>query len=480
MRVRQAVLTLAALCAAPLCFPDTIYLKKGSKIEAQNVREEGGAIKYEQNGTTFSIPTSWVERVEVDGSSFQGGEGEAEDGEAGSGQRSGARDSRSRDSRSPDSRSNAPADESLTRPDAKDLARADRQGGATAAHAYFEAGRFEFERGNLDQAIDYFGRAHSFLPQNAAILSWQVSTLMRAERHREALPLAERLVKLAPREPDALNLLAMTQYKLDRTDDAIRNWKESLRLEPNPSVEQWLAKADRESTAEATFGQRETTNFSLRFQGSKTPPRFTSEILETLEAHYKQLERELGKSPRHPVVVTLYTRQTFFDVTEAPSWAGAVNDGRLRIPVEGLESMTPELSRTLIHELAHSFIFEVGGRRAPGWLHEGVAEMVEGGSSLERMRAIAALFAQKKHIPMRALERQFSTLSVERARLAYAQAQAATEYIRQRYGMQDLVTILERIGGGAAPEQALRSVIGSSYAEFEQELGAHLAKTYGP
>jgi len=142
--------------------------------------------------------------------------------------------------------------------------------------------------------------------------------------------------------------------------------------------------------------------------------------------------------------------------------------------------MTPELSRVLIHELAHSFVNEVSARRAPGWLHEGVAQMVEGRSSLEGARTIAALFAQKKQIPMRALERHFSTLSTERARLAYAQAQAAVEYIRQRYGMQDVVSILERIGAGSTPEQALRAVTGSNYAEFEQELGAYLVKTYGP
>ncbi|MGH9531329.1 MAG: peptidase MA family metallohydrolase [Terriglobales bacterium] len=466
MKVRRTVLTIFLLWLAPLCPADTIYLKKGSKIEAQNVREENGALKYEQNGTTFSIPLSWVERVVFDGTSFKGAEGEEE-------AEKGSRGNRRESGTGSGNASPAPG------PSAKDLAKAERQGPDAAAHAYFEAGRYEAERGNLDQAIEYFGRAHRFLPQNAAILSWQVSALLRAERYREALAPAERLVKLAPNTPHALNLLAMTQYKLDRTDEAIRNWKESLRIEPNSGVEQWLAKADRESTAEATFGQRETSNFSLRFQGSKTPPRFTSEILETLESHYKQLERELGKSPRDAVVVTLYTRQTYFDVTQAPSWSGAVNDGKLRIPVEGLESMTPDLSRTLMHELAHSFIFELSGRRAPGWLHEGIAQMVAGGGSLERTRAVAELFAQKKHIPMRALERQFSTLNAVRASMAYAQSQAATEYIRQRYGMQDLVSILERIGAGATPEQALRAVTGSNYAEFEQELGAYLVKTYG-
>src|SRR5204862_4087546 len=43
------------------------------------------------------------------------------------------------------------------------------------------------------------------------------------------------------------------------------------------------------------------------------------------------------------MVVTLYTQKQFFNITEAPSWAGGVNDGKLRIPIQGVTSMTPEL-----------------------------------------------------------------------------------------------------------------------------------------
>jgi len=35
---------------------------------------------------------------------------------------------------------------------------------------------------------------------------------------------------------------------------------------------------------------------------------------------------------------------------------GALNDGRIRVPVEGLTSMTEELARVLKHELTHSFV----------------------------------------------------------------------------------------------------------------------------
>ena len=74
---------------------------------------------------------------------------------------------------------------------------------------------------------------------------------------------------------------------------------------------------------------------------------------------------------------SLYTGQAFFDVTQAPSWTGAVNDGKLRIPIEGVGSITPELAHVLKHELAHSFINQISAGRCPQWLHEGIAQALE-------------------------------------------------------------------------------------------------------
>jgi len=69
------------------------------------------------------------------------------------------------------------------------------------------------------------------------------------------------------------------------------------------------------------------------------------------------------------------------DVTRAPSWSGAINDGKLRIPVSGVQSVTPELARVLKHELTHSFISQMSSNRCPTWLNEGIAQMEEGKSS---------------------------------------------------------------------------------------------------
>ena len=134
---------------------------------------------------------------------------------------------------------------------------------------------------------------------------------------------------------------------------------------------------------------------------------------------------------------------------------GAINDGKLRIPIEGVSSMTPELSRVLKHELAHSFIADITHNRCPTWLNEGVAQAVEPKSSASHGQALAQLFGSSSQIPLNALEGPFNSFSTYQAVVAYAESLAAVEYIRDTYGMSDVVRILERIGQGSSAEAAL-------------------------
>ena len=44
------------------------------------------------------------------------------------------------------------------------------------------------------------------------------------------------------------------------------------------------------------------------------------------------------------IVVLLYPNQAFRDITRSPSWAGALNDGKIRVPVSGLNMVNPQLA----------------------------------------------------------------------------------------------------------------------------------------
>ena len=169
----------------------------------------------------------------------------------------------------------------------------------------------------------------------------------------------------APESPDAYTVLGYAQQACDRTKEAMASWKHSLELRPDPAVQQFLAKAQREQNAETDFAQRESSHFVLHYEGQQTSEAFREQILAALESDYDDLARDLGTPPRDNILVTLYTEQAFFDVTRAPSWTGALNDGKFRIPISGLSSMTPELARVLKHELAHSFINQISAGPLP-------------------------------------------------------------------------------------------------------------------
>ena len=173
-------------------------------------------------------------------------------------------------------------------------------------------------------------------------------------------------------------MLGFVQFANDHTSEAIRWWKKSLAVRPDATVTQYLEKAERESKAECDFSQRESSHFNLHFEGKSTSENFRHNLLATLDSEFDDLVRDLGYSPRNVVPVTLYTQQAFFDVTRAPAWTGAINDGKIRIPVSGISNVTPELARVLKHELTHSFVAQITSNRCPTWLNEGVAQMEEG------------------------------------------------------------------------------------------------------
>ena len=215
------------------------------------------------------------------------------------------------------------------------------------------------------------------------------------------------------------------------------------------------------------------------FPSIQTSEAFRGQIIAALESDFDDLVRDLGSPPRDNILVTLYTEQAFFDVTRAPTWAGAINDGKLRIPINGLNSLTPELARVLKHELAHSFITQLSGGRAPGWLQEGIAQFLEPKSLGGDGRQLSVLFKTQRNIPINVLEGSFQRLAGAQVYVAYAESLAAVAYINDSYGLSDIQRILERIAQGNSTEAALRATIHSDYGQFESDLGRYLADKYG-
>jgi tetratricopeptide (TPR) repeat protein len=459
---------LVAVRPAPA---DVIHLKNGRSIWADAVRENKDHVEYDLGEDTYAIPKSSVDHIDTGGvAPVHGG--------------SGAASANALDITPPAPSFSHETDvaEKVIREgkvDADALSAIAATGNAElAATAYFLAGKHESDHGNFPQAKRDYESALRFQPDNSTLLLYYAATLMRTGHASEALTYAQHAANVSPDSPDAMGMLGFAQFASDHTPDAIRSWKKSLALRPDATVSQYLARAERESSAEAAFSQRESSHFNLHFEGKDTSETFRRDLLATLNSEYDDLVRDLGYSPLNNIAVTLYTQQTFFDVTRAPSWTGALNDGKLRIPVSGVQSVTPDLARILKHELTHSFVSQMSGNRCPTWLNEGVAQIEEGKSSGANGHLLAQMFASGNEIPFNILEGSFMSFSAPEATVAYAESLAATEYIRDAYGMSEVTRILELLAQGNSTEAALRTTVHSDYRQLRDEMAQALKAKY--
>jgi len=449
---------------------DVIHLKNGRTIWADQVREDKDKVIYDVGDDSYAIPKSSIERIDA------GGVAPAP--------------SASPAAAMPDFTPAAPTfdhEGDISQKIIHDgkidsVALAELEGSGNSelvATGYFLAGKFESDHGNFPQAKTYYDAALRFQPNNPTLLIYYAATLMRTGQASQAIPYAERAVRLAPDSPDALAMLGFVQFASDHTAEAIRWWKKSLAVRPDATVTQYLERAERESKAESDFSQHESSHFNLHFEGKDTSESFRRDLLATLDADFDDLVRDLGYSPRNNIAVTLYTQQAFFDVTRAPSWSGAINDGKLRIPISGISTVTPDLARVLKHELTHSFISQITSNRCPTWLNEGIAQMEEGKSAASNGRPLAQLFATGAEIPYNTLEGSFMSYSGQQAAAAYAESLAAVEYIRDTYGIGEVQHILERLGQGSSTEAALRVTIHSDYKQMRDDIAHWLNEKYG-
>jgi hypothetical protein len=105
-----------------------------------------------------------------------------------------------------------------------------------------------------------------------------------------------------------------------------------------------------------------------------------------------------------------------------------------------------------------------------------MAQLMEPRTSSSYASRLSALFQERKTIPFSALEGSYTRFSDMQAQVAYAESLSGVEYLRDRYGMGEVLRMLRNIGSGAEPEMALRQSTGMDYSVFAQRVGEYLAK----
>jgi tetratricopeptide (TPR) repeat protein len=330
----------------------------------------------------------------------------------------------------------------------------------------------------MEHALADERTALTFTPENPILLLNVAYLHLRRSEYKRALDYLERAQRAAPENPDVPKLAGWAYYGLNKLEQAVREWQRALTLRPDDEVRAALAKARRDQQEEENYRENESSHFTLRYSGG-AEPELAREILRALETHFSVIESQLSYAPPEPIGVILYTQQAFADITRAPGWAGALNDGRIRVPVQGLTQLTPELSRVLKHELTHSFVRQKTHAAAPTWVQEGLAQWMEGKRSDANAAGLLQVYDAKQAMALGDLEGTWLKFPNETAAYAYAWALANVEYIVQVNGMTDMQRILDRLAEGMATEAAMRDVLRDDYDELMESTAQYLRKTYG-
>jgi Peptidase MA superfamily len=140
--------------------------------------------------------------------------------------------------------------------------------------------------------------------------------------------------------------------------------------------------------------------------------------------------------------------------------------------VEGLHG---DNRQVFIHELAHVALFQVlGGRHAPNWLDEGLAQFVaREWQSTDSVRLTVALLFDGL-IPLSELTTHWPR-GGSRAKLAYAQSLSLVIYLNQR---RDLLPLLAALADGQNSARAVRSATGLAPSVFEKRWRRYLERRH--
>ena len=487
-RFRTLLLGVALLFTSGQAAADTIVLKNGRRIIALSAVEEGDRVKYLTSAGELSLPKSIVDHIEKGGGVSMSGSHGAEAANL-----TIAPPEMESSGASAEVELGAVHDGAIDREYIAKLESAARSGGRqanrSAALGHHSAANFELAHGDMEHALVDARTALTYAPEEPVFLMNVAYLLLRRSEFKESLEYLERARRFAPDNADVPKLEGWAYYGLNKLDQAVAEWKHALAMRPDKEVQAALERALADKKEEESYKENESSHFKLRYNGAAAPA-LARDVLRTLEKHFSAIESELNFTPPESIGVILYTQDAFSDITRAPAWAGAVNDGRIRVPVQGLESVDSELSRVLKHELTHSFIAQktrsacMGLKascaiHAPTWVQEGLAQWMEGQRSGESAAVLVQIYSDGHAIPLGRLEGSWLNMSGEMARYTYAWALANIEYIVQAGGMGDIERILDRVGAGMATEAALREVLHSDYNDLMQSTAEYLRKSYG-
>lgn len=350
------------------------------------------------------------------------------------------------------------------------------------AAAYVYVAQKEMSHNKYSEAAEYFDLARELIPDNASYSMMRGVALFLAKNYDGSKREFERAISVSGENVDVLFYLGRISYDTGDLILALQYWEKALALDAgNKIIREYAAKVRRELTVEGRMDKGQSSRFEISYDAEFTPG-LAAEILDALEGAYNLVGADLNHFPSARVPVILYTKKDYRLVTAGPDWSGGMYDGKIRLPIGGMQELTPQLRGVLIHEYTHVVVYELTRGNVPTWLNEGLAEYEGRKYFNPPMASLGRKAKQGTYLSVPSLEGPFTSLGNNEALLAYQQSYSMVNFMIATYGWFNVKEILLNLGKKMSIEMAIKNALsgfGLDYAAMVQEWQVYMKNEFG-
>jgi hypothetical protein len=286
----------------------------------------------------------------------------------------------------------------------------------------------------------------------------------RLGQYDAAIANVKRALHLDPALEQAHTLLGDLAFMRDDLENAVRHYDAAWTLNPNDvAIQDGLFTARRAQQLEAGFARIVTPHFIVKCD--ETHRMGLKGVSDRMEMLHVRVGRQLLYRPEEKIIVVLYTDRRFQELTDSPSWAGGLFDGKIHLAAQQVLQASTEADAVLAHEYAHALVHRVAGGHAPTWLSEGLALYIEGRTPSWSQTILDRREAELT--PLHALHGSFLNLPPREATLAYAESLSATRMLIDRYGWSRIRHLLEALARTDEFSAAFETAFKEPYHAFE-------------
>ena len=350
------------------------------------------------------------------------------------------------------------------------------------AEAYTFVGHRQMKENDFEAAAASFDRARELFPDIPRYYVMRGIALYYSKYVDAARNELERARGIGGDSPDILYYLAKIEYDNGNLQQSLELLDKAVQLKADFSAAKQLSeKINRELIVEKTMERGYSSRFVISYDG-ESKSHLAGDILTALENAYSAIGRDLSFFPTGRIPVIIYTRKDFKTVTAGPDWSGGLYDGKIRIPVGGLQELNDHLKSILYHEYTHVVVQELTHGNCPTWLNEGLAELEGRKIFAHHSPEPAKVLKASNPISFRDLEGSFTGLRTNEAAVAYEQSYSLVSFMVSAYGWPKVTELLQKLGNGLKIADAMTKTMGDfglNYDGVIEEWLTYMNKVYG-